>query len=291
MTRPSIPDYKTWQVDGLGEVMYGPVPQPLPRAVHEDLVIGLMEAGTVKALYRGASHTLPKGALILGQPGEGMAFDPVIGARPPTRMCVRTPVTVLQKISSEIADRDTPVPFFPAFVTPDSELAALFRTFHWSLEQSATRLEISSRFRDMLTWIVRRHTDLRPASQHGRRERAAVRRVREYLDAHYPDNIDLEALARLVNLSPFYLSRVFRAEVGLPPHAYQTQVRVTRGKDLLTQGMAIDRAALQVGFFDQSHFTNHFRRLFGFTPGTYQRSLQVLRPDRPATSYVLEGVR
>jgi hypothetical protein len=40
MTRPSIPDYKTWQVDGLGEVMYGPVPQPLPRAVHEDLVIG-----------------------------------------------------------------------------------------------------------------------------------------------------------------------------------------------------------------------------------------------------------
>jgi AraC-like DNA-binding protein len=62
-------------------------------------------------------------------------------------------------------------------------------------------------------------------------------------------------------------------EVGLPPHAYQTQVRVMRGKSLLAQGLSIEQVALKVGFFDQSHFTNHFRRLFGYTPGIYQKNI------------------
>jgi transcriptional regulator GlxA family with amidase domain len=104
--------------------------------------------------------------------------------------------------------------------------------------------------------------------------------VREYLDAHYAENIDLGDLARIVNLSAFHLNRVFRTEVGLPPHAYQTQLRVTRGKSLLAQGVAIHTVAVDVGFFDQSHFTNHFTRLLGFTPGTYQQSLLGKRPRR-----------
>lgn len=98
-------------------------------------------------------------------------------------------------------------------------------------------------------------------------------RVRDYLDAHYAANIPLDELARMVNVSAFHLNRVFRAEVGLPPHAYQMQVRVTRSKSLLAQGMSIDQVALEVGFYDQSHFTHHFKRLLGYTPGVYQESI------------------
>jgi AraC-like DNA-binding protein len=104
-------------------------------------------------------------------------------------------------------------------------------------------------------------------------ERALVRRVREYLDENYADNITLDHLAQMVNLSAFHLNRIFKSEVGLPPHAYQTQVRVMRGKSLLAQGMAIDQVAVEVGFFDQSHFTNHFKRLFTYTPGIYQKNI------------------
>lgn len=276
----AIPGVRIWQLEGIGEVIRGPVPAPMPKVVHEDLLIGVMQTGVVNALYRGASHTLHNGALILGQPGEGAAFEPVTGDSHPIRVCMRCPLSMLQQVANEVADRRTPVPFFPAFVIPDPALAGLFLSFQRTLEVPTARLESSSRFHDMLTWIIRRHTSPPPADRKIGREHALVRRVREYLDAHYADSIDLDDLARMVNLSPFHLNHVFRTEVGLPPHAYQTQVRVTRSKSLLAQGLAIRRIAVDVGFFDQSHFTNHFKRLLGFTPGTYQRSILGTRSGR-----------
>jgi len=48
----------------------------------------------------------------------------------------------------------------------------------------------------------------------------------------------------------YFTSTVFRMEIGLPPHAYRTQLRVLRSRALLARGMAIDSVAVEVGFFD-----------------------------------------
>jgi AraC-like DNA-binding protein len=281
MTRPyppgagsvSTPEIRIWHVDGIGEVIRGPVPAAMPTFVHEDLLIGVMQAGVVRARYRGASHTLRNGALILGQPGEGAAFEPVAGPDQPMRTCMRCPLSRVQEMANAMANRTTAVPFFPRFVTPDPRLAAQFVRFQWGLEHAVSRLESTSRFHDMLTRIVHFHASPPATWRDVKRERALVRRVREYLDAHHAESISLEDLARMVHLSAFHLNRVFRMEVGIPPHAYQTQVRVERGKFLISQGLAIDQAATEVGFFDQSHFTNHFKRLLGFTPGAYRHNV------------------
>jgi AraC-like DNA-binding protein len=58
----------------------------------------------------------------------------------------------------------------------------------------------------------------------------------------------------------------------MPPHAFQTQVRVSRAKTLLLEGWSISQVASQTGFADQSHLTRHFKRLVGVTPGRYQQS-------------------
>jgi AraC-like DNA-binding protein len=269
----SLHDVQIWQLDGVGEIIRGPVPEPMPKVVHQDFLIGVMESGIVKATYRGARHTLQNRALILGQPGEGAAFEPVVNRDEgyPMRVCMRCPSFLLQSTAEAIVDRRTAAPFFAGFVTPDRHLTALFLRFQRTLAAGASDLETSSRFHDVLEWIVRRHASPPPRERRIKRERDLVRYVREYLHDHYADNLNLDELALMVNLSPFHLNRVFRTDVGLPPHAYQTQLRVTRGKALLAQGIAIQQAAVDVGFFDQSHFTNHFRRLLGFTPGTYQR--------------------
>ena len=269
----AIPDIRVWHVDGIGEVIRGPVPAPMPKFVHEDLLIGIMHAGVVRARYRGANHTLENGALILGQPGEGAAFEPIPGPHRPLRSCMRVPLTKLQDVANEAANRGSAVPSFPRFVTPDARLAAKFLRLQWGIERGVSRLETSSRFHDMLMRVVQFHTSPPSTWPDVRRERTLVRRVREYLDANFAESVSLEQLARMVNLSAFHLNRVFRMEVGIPPHAYQTQVRVSQGKCLISRGLSIDRAATEVGFFDQSHFTNHFRRLIGFTPGAYQKSL------------------
>ena len=57
----------------------------------------------------------------------------------------------------------------------------------------------------------------------------------------------------------------------MPPHAFQTQVRVARAKALLLRGWPISQAAAHTGFADQSHLTRHFKRLVGVTPGQYRQ--------------------
>ena len=89
---------------------------------------------------------------------------------------------------------------------------------------------------------------------------------------HAADNVSLTELSGLVSLSPYRLVHVFRDTVGLPPHAYLTQVRVERAKRLLAAGQSVARVASEAGFVDQSHLTRHFKALTGVTPGRYARS-------------------
>jgi AraC-like DNA-binding protein len=65
--------------------------------------------------------------------------------------------------------------------------------------------------------------------------------------------------------------RAFRAETGLPPHAYLNQVRVRQARALLASGMAPAQVAATTGFADQAHLTRHFKRVVGVPPGAYQR--------------------
>lgn len=100
--------------------------------------------------------------------------------------------------------------------------------------------------------------------------RTAVRRVREYLQENYAQNVSLADLASFADLSAFHLNRVFAKEVGLTPYAYQTQVRIARAKSLLTSGLPPVQVAIATGFYDQSHLGKHFKRLVGVTPGSYK---------------------
>src|SRR5205085_7810988 len=101
-------------------------------------------------------------------------------------------------------------------------------------------------------------------------DRQAVNRAREYLAEHYAENVSLNRLAAIAGLSPFHFSRLFSEQFGLPPHAFQTQLRVLWAKALLLQGWPIPHVASQTGFADQSHLTRHFKRLVGVPPGQYQ---------------------
>jgi AraC-like DNA-binding protein len=123
-----------------------------------------------------------------------------------------------------------------------------------------------------LAQLIARYADTGVELRSIGQEHRAVKRVQDYLTAHYADNIALEQLAAIAELSPFHLIRVFRRQVGLPPHAYLTQVRLKEAKILLALGLPIAQVALLTGFVDQSHLTKHFKRTVGVTPGQYAGS-------------------
>ena len=99
-------------------------------------------------------------------------------------------------------------------------------------------------------------------------------RIQGYFEKHDGEDISLEQLARMVYLSPFHLSRLFREQVGLPPHSYLNHIRVNRAKTLLNNGLAPAEVASAVGFGDQSHLNKIFKRIVGVPPGKYSKIRQ-----------------
>ena len=95
----------------------------------------------------------------------------------------------------------------------------------------------------------------------------AAERAKEILSTRYSETVSLDALARDLHLSPYHLSRVFRARTGFTLRAYRDQLRLRTALDLLAAGCQ-DLAALaaDLGFASHSHLTDRFRLAFGTTP-------------------------
>jgi AraC-like DNA-binding protein len=95
--------------------------------------------------------------------------------------------------------------------------------------------------------------------------------------------LDLSELAAAVGLNRFQALRAFKREYGMPPHAYQLSLRVSRVKHLLERGESPTQAAHATGFVDQSHMTHYFKRMMGSTPGAYARSAALALFPQAAT--------
>jgi AraC-like DNA-binding protein len=104
-----------------------------------------------------------------------------------------------------------------------------------------------------------------------------IARAKKLLEERFAEDVRLEQLEAEIGLSRFYLVRRFRAEVGMPPHAFQLAMRLDRARVLVAQGMPLADVASRCGFTDQSHLTRHFRRATGVAPGAYARSAGVRR--------------
>ncbi|GHO57265.1 AraC family transcriptional regulator [Ktedonobacter robiniae] len=240
---------------------------------HEGYAIGVIESGAERFKYRGSSHLAPQGSVVAVNPGEVHTGAAAIERGWSYRMFYPD-VSLVQRAASPDETRMLDVPFFPSPVIHDPMLAGMLSQLHLALANSPSTLERESRLTWTFAHLVMRHADTHLIERPTRGGRSIVQHVRTYLEEHATENVSLDHLAGLVQLSPFHLLRVFRETVGLPPHSYLTQLRVTRAKRLIASSMPLAEVAGAVGFSDQSHLTRHFKALVGVTPGQYARACQ-----------------
>ena len=241
------------------------------RHMHEGFVFGVIERGVEAFDYRGQEHYATANSLAIVNPGEahtGQAID----AAGWSYRTIYPDEKLMRRIAAEITGRDRGVPYFPQAVIHDPQAVAAVRAMHRTLETSVSKLERESHFLWAMAQLIRNHAESRPVLPRVGHEHDSVLRVRAYIEAHYAADVSLDQLAQVGGLSPFHLLRVFRNEVGLPPHAYATHVRITRAKQMLTAGLPIVDVAAATGHVDQSHLNRHFKRLIGVTPGQYRAS-------------------
>src|ERR1700758_1471643 len=108
---------------------------------------------------------------------------------------------------------------------------------------------------------------------HGGLSPGAMRRVREFVEVHLGENIDLSMLAGIAGLSVHHFARQFKQSAGVTPHVYLTQKRVERAQEMLVRtDLPLAQIAFAVGFFDQGHLARHFRHMLGTTPREFRWS-------------------
>ena len=102
-----------------------------------------------------------------------------------------------------------------------------------------------------------------------------LKRVLDFIDAHWASDISLHELAAQACLSPFHFARLFRDATGLSPHRYVTERRIKAAQAMLAAKQAsLAQIAFDTGFGSQANFTRVFRRATGLTPGNYREMSQ-----------------
>ena len=111
----------------------------------------------------------------------------------------------------------------------------------------------------------------RPATEQHLRDLARLRRVRDRIDREYAQPLDVEALARGVNMSAGHLSRQFRLAYGEPPYSYLMTRRIERAMALLRRGdLSVTDVCMAVGCTSLGSFSTRFLELVGETPSAYR---------------------
>ena len=114
-----------------------------------------------------------------------------------------------------------------------------------------------------------------------------VNTVVAYIEEHAAETVGVKKLASVVNMSPFHFARMFKGALGVPPHAFITNVRMERAKRLLaTSNMSLREIATTVGYQTQAHFTGVFHKQVGTTPRTYRLSTRGQNLPMPAAPTV-----
>lgn len=265
-------ELKVWRPQAMQdiELVYGTYASySTPRHFHEDLEISINQKRAWTYSSRGSSYFVPACIALVTTPGE-VHIASTSGEN--IFLALRIAPAFIQSMSSEMNRYGDATPHFVNPLIVDEALSTALIQLHATLrKQEASQLEQEELLLDTLGQLIMRLYQEQYTRRSFKKEHAAMKQVQEYLHAHYAEPVSLAQLSLVAHLSLFHLSHIFRAEIGIPPHVYQTQLRIARAKVLLAQQQSIAQVALATGFTSQSHFSMHFRRLVGVTPIQYVR--------------------
>src|SRR5262245_21702509 len=241
------------------------------RHSHEGYAIGVTETGVQAFHCRGALHASSAGMIMAFNPDEAHDGHAGIPEGFTYRMLYLPPETVRGVLADARDGRPAALPFARAPLIRDAVLARRVQALHRALSEGAPRLEGEALLRATCQRFAACHADGRFASADSARRPslAALGRARDFLHESRPDDVTTAALADLAGMSRFHFCRAFARTFGLPPHAYQLQLRLAEAKRRLAAGHPPADVAAAIGFADQSHLTKRFKGAFGITPGQF----------------------
>jgi len=113
---------------------------------------------------------------------------------------------------------------------------------------------------------------LRPES------RDVVFDVQAILNRRLGEPLSLADISKAIGVSAYHLCRMFRRHTGVPIHRYRDRLRLFASLDMILEGThSVLDIALTLGYANEAHFSDAFRRTFGTRPGAYRRTVRGAR--------------
>jgi AraC family transcriptional regulator len=255
------------------------VPAVVPRHVEICLVVDGNEDSLVRRTGPGlCQEATPKaGAIWLSPAGVGKEI--AITAPIPQTMHLYLTAALFDRLKD-----DFNLPVAPAnsirhaFGINDDVIDQIGRSIlsELSTETTASRAYVEAASLTLAARLLQKHCDSgacapTESSAHSL-DHIRLRRVLEYIDASFKNDVTLEDLAGIAGYSVFHFARKFTSAMGIPPHRYISRMRLEHAMMELAAGkLPLAEIALNAHFSSQASFTRAFHRAIGMTPKEYRR--------------------
>ena len=268
---------KVWQPLGYGGIEIGikisKSELEFPKYFLQNYTIVLNGIGEGKVRYGGDRYTFTDIQNIIFLQNPGTIFSGRFWGEEGTNgACIIIPPSRLHQLLDRLGIARTA--FFNDLLLPEKSNALiakhignLIRTF----TTPTSRLERESRLLSSIETIFRYGSAVSVPERYLGAEHKAIATIKEVLHSDPGKNHSLTNLSLLTGLNQKYLIDIFTKNVGLSPHRYLTNLRIHQAKAKLVEGDAIANIAIDLGFYDQSHFSKTFKHYVLVSPGQFKR--------------------
>jgi AraC family transcriptional regulator len=248
------------------------------------LVIGVQDGPAVKVTQKRQGRTRSRMSVIGDVEIYPAGFSDGVSTldRPTDQLYVGIQPHVISKTAEAAGIDPRRIDIVPNFGSQDPTIYHVTRHLLIELRNSGPggRLYTEALVTELVVHLLREYSSAgvgRDDEGPGGAEPGRLRPALELIHDNLQENLSLKALADAAQLSPHHFSRMFKRVTGFSPHQYVLSQRVQLAKRLLVETkLPIAEVGDQVGFYDQSHFTYHFKRLVGITPSAMRRRKNVL---------------
>lgn len=98
-----------------------------------------------------------------------------------------------------------------------------------------------------------------------------VRQSKAFMEKYHSEKIELENMAAAAFMSRFYYIKIFKRVYGITPRQYLRDLRLSKAKELLKQGLSVTRVCYDVGYESLPTFSSAFKRGTGYSPKEFQK--------------------
>lgn len=232
-----------------------------PKHTHEEYVISANLRGHERIWFDGRQQQVSPGQVTLYNPMTIQASE--FTAEGVQFISLHLDAQTLHSALSETASTHA-LPILHEGALSDT---ALFGAIT-GLYQCLDTLDVEEALLSLVSELARLTTSAaRPA------EPARVGQLIRFMQANLNEPLELEDLCAEANVSKFHLVRSFKAAAQLPPMQYFQQLRLIEARKRLRHGEPPARVAAELGFFDQAHLSNAFRKVMGASPLGYSSML------------------